>query len=139
MIRRMEISRREFLRLGLAGGVALTVPFGAAACSGEGSTGRLLPSRAKLPRPFQIPLPVPPVYELIARLGAVSAAEMWEVFNMGCGFCVIVAAERAYDAAALLEGRHPGATVIGTVTDRTGCVDVPSLGITGDRDGLRAV
>ena len=77
----MDISRREFLRLGLAGGVALTFPFGAAACSGEGSTGKLLPSRAKLPRPFQIPLPVPPVlrparteagvdyYEMTQRVG----------------------------------------------------------------------
>ena len=85
------------------------------------------------------PLPVPPVYELIARHGRVSAAEMWEVFNMGCGFCVIVAAERAYDAAALLEGRHPGATVIGTVTDRPGEVTLPGLGIAGTKDGLRAV
>jgi phosphoribosylformylglycinamidine cyclo-ligase len=84
------------------------------------------------------PLAAPPVYDLIARLGSVSAAEMWEVFNMGCGFCVIVAAERAYDAAALLEGRHPGTSLIGSVTDRAGCVELPALGITGDRDGLRA-
>ncbi len=85
------------------------------------------------------PLPVGPVFDLIARLGKVSAAEMWEVFNMGCGFCVIVESERAYDAAALLESRHPGATVIGSVTDRTGVVEMPGLGIAGDRDGLRAV
>ena len=84
------------------------------------------------------PLPVPPVFELIARHGGVPAPEMWEVFNMGCGFCAIVEAERAYDAAALLESRHAGATVIGTVTDRAGRVEVPSLGIVGDRDGLRA-
>ena len=85
------------------------------------------------------PLPVPPVFDLIARLGAVSTAEMWEVFNMGCGFCVIVAAERAYDAAALLEGRHPGAGVIGTVTDRAGEVFLPTVGVAGNRDGLRRV
>jgi phosphoribosylformylglycinamidine cyclo-ligase len=84
------------------------------------------------------PLPAPPVFELIARLGSVSTAEMWEVFNMGLGFCVIVSRERAYDAAALLEDRHPGATVVGTVTDRGGQVAVPGLGIVGDRDGLRA-
>ena len=40
------------------------------------------------------PLPVPPVFELIAELGEVPAAEMWEVFNMGCGFCAIVARRR---------------------------------------------
>jgi phosphoribosylformylglycinamidine cyclo-ligase len=84
------------------------------------------------------PLPVPPVYDLIARLGSVSPAEMWEVFNMGCGFCVIVSADRAPHAAALLEGRHPGAMVIGSVTDRAGRVEAPSLGIAGDRDGLAA-
>ena len=83
------------------------------------------------------PLTVPGVFELIARSGSVSTAEMWQVFNMGCGFCVIVAAERAYDAAALLESRHPGATVIGTVTDRAGRVEIPSLAVTGDRSGLR--
>jgi phosphoribosylformylglycinamidine cyclo-ligase len=84
------------------------------------------------------PLPAPAVFGLIARLGSVSAAEMWQVFNMGLGFCVIVAAERAHDAAALLEGRHPGATIVGAVTDRSGVVGVPGLGIAGDRDGLRA-
>jgi spore coat protein A len=61
----MNISRGEFLRLGLAGGLALVLPFGASACSGSrnGSTGTLLPSKAKLPEPFRVPLRVPPVLE----------------------------------------------------------------------------
>jgi phosphoribosylformylglycinamidine cyclo-ligase len=84
------------------------------------------------------PLPVPPVFELIAGHGKIAPAEMWEVFNMGCGFCVIVDAGRAYDAAALLESRHPGATVMGSVTDRAARIEMPGLGIAGDRDGLRA-
>ena len=83
------------------------------------------------------PLPAPPVFELIAALGSVGVAEMWEVFNMGCGFCVIVPEARAYDAAALLEDRHPGVRVIGAVTDRVGQVAVPGLGIVGDAGGLR--
>ena len=49
------------MRLGLAGGV--TLAFGGTACTGEGSTGTLLPSKAKLPEPFRVPLPVPPVLE----------------------------------------------------------------------------
>ena len=64
----MEFSRREFLKLGLAGGVTLALPFGASACfgpgegsTGKGSTGTLLRSRARLPRPFTVPLPVPEV------------------------------------------------------------------------------
>ena len=84
------------------------------------------------------PLPVAPVFGLIAALGSVSAAEMWEVFNMGCGFCAIVGPQRADDAAALLGVRHPGAGVIGSVTDRAGEVAVPSLQVVGDANGLRA-
>ena len=63
----MKISRGEFLRLGLAGGV--TLAFGGTACSGEVSTGTLLPSKAKLPEPFEVPPPVPPVLEPV-RTGA---------------------------------------------------------------------
>jgi phosphoribosylformylglycinamidine cyclo-ligase len=36
------------------------------------------------------PLPVPPVFELVQDLGGVPRAEMWEVFNMGCGFAAVV-------------------------------------------------
>jgi phosphoribosylformylglycinamidine cyclo-ligase len=76
------------------------------------------------------PLPVPPVFELIAELGDVAAAEMWEVFNMGCGFCAIVADEDAGAAAALLERHHPGAAQIGRVIDEAGVVRLPTLGLT---------
>jgi phosphoribosylformylglycinamidine cyclo-ligase len=85
------------------------------------------------------PLPVPPVFELIARAGDVAAAEMWEVFNMGCGFCAIVPADRAEEAVSLLARHDPGAAVIGRVTDRVGRVDVPGLGLVGTRAGLRAL
>jgi spore coat protein A, manganese oxidase len=72
----MEISRREFLKLGIAGGVALALPFGASACSGEGSTGTLLPSRAKLPEPFKAPLPVPPVLQPVRTDAGIDYYEM---------------------------------------------------------------
>jgi phosphoribosylformylglycinamidine cyclo-ligase len=84
------------------------------------------------------PLPVPPVFSLIAELGEVSPAEMWEVFNMGCGFCAIVPAERAQDAVALLETHHPGAAVIGVLTSEDGTIALPDLGLIGDAEGLRA-
>jgi phosphoribosylformylglycinamidine cyclo-ligase len=66
---------------------------------------------------------MPPVFGLIARLGAVADAEMWDVFNMGCGYVAVVPPERAGEAAALLAGRHPGSARIGTVTDRAGRVE----------------
>jgi phosphoribosylformylglycinamidine cyclo-ligase len=76
------------------------------------------------------PLPVPPVFDLVAKLGRVEAAEMWEVFNMGCGLVAIVPDAQADEAAAILAARHPGARRIGTATDRTGRVEAPSLGLT---------
>lgn len=69
------------------------------------------------------PLPVPPVFELIARCGAVGEAEMWDVFNMGCGFVAVVEDERSGDAVTLLSARHPGSARIGTVTDRAGQIE----------------
>ena len=75
------------------------------------------------------PLPVPPVFGLVKELGGVADAEMWEVFNMGCGFCAVVPPSTADAAAALLGAHHPGARRIGTVTDRAGVVELPALGL----------
>jgi spore coat protein A len=67
----MKFSRSEFLRLGVAGSAGLFLPLGAFGCRGltagnnsaEGSAGTLLRSAARLPEPFTVPLPVPPVLE----------------------------------------------------------------------------
>ena len=84
------------------------------------------------------PLPAPPVFGLIAEAGGVDDAEMWRVFNMGCGFCCVVPGARAQEAVALLGARHPGAAVVGRVTRDAGRVGVPSLGLVGSADGLRS-
>jgi phosphoribosylformylglycinamidine cyclo-ligase len=73
------------------------------------------------------PLPVPPVFGLIAARGRVEPAEMWRVFNMGCGFCAVVPADRAADAVALLAAHHPGTARIGAVTPSAGRIDHPAL------------
>jgi phosphoribosylformylglycinamidine cyclo-ligase len=59
------------------------------------------------------PLPVPPVFELIGERGGVSDEEMHEVFNMGCGFCCVVAADDEGVALELLLGHYPDAKRIG--------------------------
>jgi phosphoribosylformylglycinamidine cyclo-ligase len=82
------------------------------------------------------PLPVPPVFALIAALGGVPEAEMQRVFNMGCGFVAIVPQAAAQAAVALLGARHPGTAAIGRVTAAAGRVALPSLGLAGDASGL---
>jgi phosphoribosylformylglycinamidine cyclo-ligase len=86
------------------------------------------------------PLPVPPVFRLIAERGPVEEAELWEVFNMGCGFCVVVPQVDAEAAVAMLATRHPGTAVIGQTTAEAGLVELPRAGLVGRREeGFRAV
>ena len=92
---------------------------GLAHITGDG-LGNLCRLRAEVGYEIDDPLPVPPVFELIAELGGISAEEMYEVFNMGCGFCCVVAAADADAALELLRGHYPGAKRIGAATDRAG-------------------
>ncbi len=78
------------------------------------------------------PLPSPPVFELIAQFGEVSPAEMWEVFNMGCGLVAMVPADQADAAVDLLASFHPGAAVIGTITDQDDVIEVLPMGVRGE-------
>jgi phosphoribosylformylglycinamidine cyclo-ligase len=77
------------------------------------------------------PLPVPGIFPLIQRLGGVSEREMWEVFNMGCGFVAIVPPEHAEKAAEILAAHHAGAAVIGSVTATEGAATVRGTSILG--------
>jgi phosphoribosylformylglycinamidine cyclo-ligase len=61
-------------------------------------------------------LPVPPVFELIQELGKVADEEMHDVFNMGCGFCVVVATADEVPALELLRAHYPAAKRIGRAT-----------------------
>lgn len=87
---------------------------------------------------FTHPLPAQPVFGMIENAAGVDAAEMHEVFNMGCGFCVIVPPEHADAADTLLRTHYDGAHVIGEVTAEAGRVAVPPAGLVGDKSGLRA-
>jgi phosphoribosylformylglycinamidine cyclo-ligase len=77
----------------------------------------------------------PPIFRLIAERGDVDPAELYEVFNMGCGFCCVVPADEADAAIELLGAHHPGAAVVGSVTDNAGVVELPAQGLAGTKDG----
>jgi phosphoribosylformylglycinamidine cyclo-ligase len=63
------------------------------------------------------PLPVPTVFDLIRELGQVSDDEMDQVFNMGCGFCCVVAAGDEGAALEVLHAHYEDAKRIGRATE----------------------
>jgi phosphoribosylformylglycinamidine cyclo-ligase len=79
----------------------------------SGGLGNLLRLEAEVAYEIDDPLPVPPVFSLIQELGEIGDEEMQEVFNMGCGFCVIVAASDEDAALDLLRVHYPAAKRIG--------------------------
>jgi phosphoribosylformylglycinamidine cyclo-ligase len=79
----------------------------------SGGTGNLDRLAADVRYQIDEPLPVPPIFELIQEQGAVGDEEMREVFNLGCGFCVVVAAEEVAAALGLLHRHYPEAKQIG--------------------------
>jgi phosphoribosylformylglycinamidine cyclo-ligase len=82
----------------------------------SGGTGNLLRLAADVGYEINDPLPVPPVFDLIQERGEVSDGEMHEVFNMGCGFCVVVPPADEAAALALLGAHYPEAKRVGRAT-----------------------
>jgi phosphoribosylformylglycinamidine cyclo-ligase len=82
--------------------------------------------------------PAPPVFRLIQQYGAVGNAEMFEVYNMGVGFCVLVA-ESDRDAALSILHRHGRrAQIIGRVIeDDSKGVYLPDQKLTGHGQEFR--
>jgi phosphoribosylformylglycinamidine cyclo-ligase len=83
----------------------------------SGGTGNLLRLAAEVGYEIDDPLPVPSVFDLIQERGEVSGEEMREVFNMGCGFCLVVPAADEAAALALLRAPYPAAKRIGRATE----------------------
>jgi phosphoribosylformylglycinamidine cyclo-ligase len=83
----------------------------------SGGTGNLLRLAAEVGYEIDEPLPVPPVFALIQERGGVSDEEMHEVFNMGCGFCVVVPPGDEAAALEMLRAHHPAAKRIGRAVE----------------------
>ena len=108
---------------------------GLAHITGEGFLN-LLRLEAEVGYRIDSPLPVPRIFELIAERGPVEPAELYEVFNMGCGFCCVVLEPAAEAAVTLLSKRHPGTAVIGHATSTAGAVELPQQRLSGSRAGF---
>lgn len=82
----------------------------------------------------------PPIFKLIQELGPVDAEEMYEVFNMGVGFCAVVRATSAERLLSIADALKYKAMVIGEMRGDIGQrVELPSLGLVRDRNGFRRV
>ena len=85
------------------------------------------------------PLAPQPVFAAIAAAADVPAAEMYDVFNMGCGFVVVVPAADEARAVEVLAARHPGTARIGTIVEGAEQIALPGLGLVATReDGVRS-
>ncbi|MGH2991171.1 MAG: phosphoribosylformylglycinamidine cyclo-ligase [Solirubrobacterales bacterium] len=86
----------------------------------SGGLGNLLRLDAEVGYEIDDPLPVPPIFELIRERGQVPDDEMHDVFNMGCGFCCVVAAGDEGAALEIVRRHHPDAKRTGSATDEVG-------------------
>jgi len=86
-------------------------------------------------------LPEPqPIFELIRRCGGVAVAEMYRVFNMGIGFCVILRDEAALIEAVQQTFAASGfqTRVIGRVVpDERRRIFLPAQGLVGEGEEFR--
>jgi len=63
---------------------------------------------------------VPPIFQVIARLGQVEREEMYRVFNMGIGLILVVPASACQTVIARATALGDPACQIGTIVSSTG-------------------
>lgn len=75
-------------------------------------------------------IPDPPaVFRMIEERGSIPKAEMFTVFNMGIGLCLMLPPGREEAVSALADRHGFTAGVIGRVTDEPGIVRIPQHGL----------
>src|SRR5215831_3856557 len=76
--------------------------------------------------------PIPPIFGLIQQYGEISKAEMFQVYNMGLGFCIIVAVEAVEWVLAIVRAHGKRAHTIGyAVWDKERRVSIKPHGLVG--------
>ena len=82
--------------------------------------------------------PVPEIFQLIQEYGNVGTAKMFEVYNMGVGFCVVVGESDVGPVLSILEQHGRKAWVIGkAIEDPTKGVYVPRHRLEGHKKRFR--
>lgn len=80
----------------------------------------------------------PPIFQAIQRLGTIADAEMYQVFNMGIGFAVVVPPDQADRAAAILRGAGYPAWLLGqAVADPERRVHLLPCGLVAEGHAVR--
>jgi phosphoribosylformylglycinamidine cyclo-ligase len=88
---------------------------------------------------IETPLPPQPIFSIIQERGKVDKAEMFRVFNMGTGFCVICAPGDAARVEQIGRDHNRRTAVIGyTLHDPERRVWLPSYGLVGSNGIFRA-
>ncbi|MBK70494.1 MAG: phosphoribosylformylglycinamidine cyclo-ligase [Euryarchaeota archaeon] len=82
-----------------------------------GGLSNLLRLHGSLGWHIESPLPVPPEFEWIAKVGNVKAREMHRTFNMGMGMAIAVSSEAAEAVSSWIAERLPGTQIVGKITD----------------------
>ena len=88
--------------------------------------GNLIRLEAEVGYEIDDPIQVPEIFRLIQERRSVSNAEMREVFNLGCGFCVVTPAEAEEEALGMLRRDYPDAKRVGLVIDGPRTVRYPA-------------
>ena len=65
-----------------------------------------------------------PIFKFLESKGGVSHREMFNIFNMGVGMVIAVDAADAAKTIEILEQMGERASVIGTITDKAGAVEI---------------
>ncbi|HEX8008501.1 MAG TPA: AIR synthase-related protein, partial [Trebonia sp.] len=85
-------------------------------------------------------VPTPEIFTLIAQRGEISPATMYGTFNMGLGFCVVVAKADQQAALDVLKQIGEDSFRVGWVIERSGkTVSIPSAGVLGRGDAFEQV
>ncbi|MGK2954379.1 MAG: phosphoribosylformylglycinamidine cyclo-ligase [Solirubrobacterales bacterium] len=83
----------------------------------SGGLDNLLRLKSEVTYEIDNPLEPQPIFNLIAERAEVPDEEMYEVFNMGCGFCCVVPESNENLALEVLRGHYPEARRIGGVVE----------------------